>query len=154
MKALAVEQLYEYGQALYQRGDYSQAAVIFNRILAMDPSNKGAVDTAKLLNQKGQSITIPLQAEIAMPAVDASSVNAADKGNNFGNIFQGKVADTKVIEPLPEVTPATIDMSGANLDLKKDIQETDVAIEQLKNELAQLRTQIANGQQELNNSKK
>ncbi len=61
VRALAIEQLCQYAQAVYDRGDYPQAAIIFSRILRMDPENQGALDYANQLKRRGQVVFIPVK---------------------------------------------------------------------------------------------
>src|SRR5436305_1589672 len=60
-RSLVVEQLSVYGQAIYDRGDYVQAAQIFSKILSLDPQNKKALYYADHLKKKGQIVLIPVQ---------------------------------------------------------------------------------------------
>ena len=59
LRSLAIDQMYLYGETIFQRGDYSEAAKVFTRILEMSPNNKGALGYAKALNKKGEHISIP-----------------------------------------------------------------------------------------------
>src|SRR5262245_28518546 len=69
MRSMAVEQLYQYGRATYDRSNYPEAAKIFSRILVMDPQHEGALDYAKKLQKKGQNVVIPVR-----PIVDTVTV--------------------------------------------------------------------------------
>lgn len=125
MKTLALDQMYQYGQATYDRGDYKQAAIIFTKILSMNPTHIGAVHYANTLREKGEVVIIPALA--AMPEVPKAE-----------------------IQP---IMAKTVSMNN-NLDLKQDIQETDEAIQKLKTEVSDLRAEIAKGQQDFTDSKK
>jgi hypothetical protein len=129
MRSLTVDQLYQYGQATYERGDYTQAAAVFTKILSLSPQHMEAIKYAVDLRKKGQLVIIPVGAE-----------------NLQGSAKVMKPAET----PAAAVnTDGTID----NQDLKKDVQETDQAIDTLRQEVVILRAQIAKGQQDLANSK-
>ncbi len=120
MRSMAVAQLYEYGQAIYDRGDYSQAAKVFSRILAMDPEHAGALDYAKELKKKGEFVIVPVK-----PVSSAA---------------------TPVITKTPQATQQepteTTDSIPTDEDLKQYIEKTDQAVDRLQSDIAQLRTQI------------
>ena len=124
-RSLAVAQLSEYGQAIYDRGDYPQAAIIFSRVLRMDPNNKEALGYANTLKKKGQDVFIP-----------ASAVAVQSK---VSQIEQPVIVKEVPIDP--------------NQDLKQEIQTTDQAIESLKVEVSNLREQAANAEQEVSTEK-
>lgn len=151
MRSLAVEQMYEYAQAVYQRGDYAQAAVIFRRILAMKPDHEGAVEFATSLNKKGQHIVIPPQKDRSIKDVVVLEEKPA---KNYGNIYQ-KTSTVTALETTEEkhAEPAIEVKAISNRDLKQDMDDTDEAILRLKKEIAELRGQIAQGQSEFNKSK-
>lgn len=152
MKSLAVEQMYEYAQAVYQRGDYAQAAVIFKRILAMHPNHEGAIEFATSLNKKGQHITIPSKKECLMKDIPVEETKSV---KNYGNIYQKKAEKAVVLEKAEEKMQAMTadDMAFSNSDLKQDMSDTDEAILRLKKDIAALRSEIAQGKSEFNKSK-
>ncbi len=137
MRSLAVTQLYQYAQAVYDRGDYAQAATIFSRILAMDPANSAARSYAKKLNAKGQQIVIPPMP--TNPVIASAPIMVTPKG------VVKKIVEQPKKEATQEVTKSTYN----NEDLKNDLQEADRSIGELKSQVAALRSQIAEGQKDL-----
>lgn len=126
VRSMAVAQLYEYGQAVYDRGDYSQAAKVFSRLLSIDPANSGARNYAHKLNKKGEQVTIPPVPIVVAPVVTKEKVEQSME------------------------TPSQMTKSSySNDDLKRDIQEADQAIIKLKDQVSDLRNQIAQGQEYL-----
>ncbi len=121
MRTIAADQLYQYGQAIFDRGNYSEAAVIVSRVLKLAPQHEGARQIAEKLNKKGARITIP-------PAPVQPEVKAV--------VTQVKKTITN---PQPQ-------QSMTNQDLHQDIQSANQAIDTLKSEVADLRSQLSQGQ--------
>ena len=134
MRSMAVNQLYQYAQAIYDRGDYPQAATIFSRILSMDPAHSGARSYAAKLNKQGEQIAIP-----SMPvAVIVEPI-----------IVTPPKMVKKTVEPSKEEAPKQeVKATYNNEDLKKDLQDADQSIAELKDQVAALRNQISQGQKE------
>jgi tetratricopeptide (TPR) repeat protein len=128
MRSMAALQLFQYGQAVYERGDYSQAAIVFTKLLSMDPNNEAALKYARKLNSKGEHIAIPVSV-IKAPVVRAKKALRA--------VMQTPLKDKQVVTQQVQVSELSDQM-----DLKQDINEANLAIEQLKNQVFQLRQQI------------
>ncbi|MEI7998172.1 MAG: hypothetical protein WCH62_01520 [Candidatus Omnitrophota bacterium] len=111
MRSMAADQLYQYGQAIYDRGNYDEAARVFSKVLAMDSRHEGALGYAKELKKKGKTIEIPAS-----------------------------------IKPIQDA------QTDVNANLKQDIRQVDKNIERLKEEVADLHTQIVEGQKDLPNN--
>lgn len=115
MREMAITQLYQYGQAVHDRGDDAQAALIISRVLIMDASHPGARKLAETLNKKGAHILIPAKPQpVTLKPVEQKSTVIPSKDQD---------------------------------DLKQQIAATDQAIEQLKNQVSELRNQLSQGQQ-------
>ena len=71
MRSMAAQQLFQYGQAVYERGDYSQAAIIFSKVLQFDPDYQEARAYAQKLNKKEEHVTIaPARIKKIIPTSD------------------------------------------------------------------------------------
>lgn len=149
VRSMAVDQLYQYGEAIYDRGDYPQAAQIFTRILAMNPSHAAAIGYAKKLNQKGEHITIPEAPAVPTVVPVAPTVPAADVVAPKPVKKHTKAMVRHPAQKPVEKSVEKIVSHGTGDDLKQDIQEADEAIEQLKGQVADLRDQISQGQKDL-----
>ena len=129
MRSMAVSQLCQYGQVVYDRGDYPEAAKIFNRILAMDPDNAAAINYAQMLNKKGHVVVVPPR---PVPVPKPVVVDVALKAEVV------KVDPPKTAAPKVEATDTD--------DLKQAIQNADAGIEKLQTEVSDLRAQIKDNQ--------
>ena len=117
-RSMAAEQLFQYGQAVYDRGDLSQAAQIFSRVLVMVPEHAGAMQYAKILNKKGQSVTMPtrtLSVELASPQK-----------------FVEKSASLKANEDLKQNIQ---EVDQAIVTIQKDVAELRMQMAQERNDL-------------------
>ena len=122
VRSLAVDQLFEYGRAIYNRGDYPQAGVIFTRILKMDPQNQEALKYVEYLKKKGGGV---------MPTNPIPSIQA------FAVEKQHNPSDIEIFKDL-----------RSNQDLKQEISDSDQAIEKESNEIEGLRQLMKEHQQE------
>jgi hypothetical protein len=52
MKALTINALMEYGQSLYDRGDYNEATAVFNHVLTFDSHQAQALEYIKEMGSK------------------------------------------------------------------------------------------------------
>jgi|GEM_PF-4677191 len=112
-KSLAVEQLYQYGQEIYDRGDYNQASRVFSRILVIQPNHEGALGYVEKLKSKGKDV-------IATTGADTN--NEEDRAMEVSN---GSNDDLKQsIQAANEAINA----------LKNDIAQLHVHIDQINNE--------------------
>ena len=136
MRSMAAAQLFEYGKALYERGDYPQAAEIISKVLDMDPTHSKAIKIAKTLNQKGEHITLPKEEMIPVEKPKVTVQEAAKSKPAIKKNFAKLPVEVKV--PKQEVIKTT-----PNSDLTQDIQEANEAIKQLKLQVADLRGQIS-----------
>lgn len=71
MKILTVNALMEYGQSLYERGDYSEATAVFNHVLAYDSHQ---VQALKYIKEMGHS---PVPALGTADGLDTKSLKEA-----------------------------------------------------------------------------
>ena len=129
MRMLAAEEMFVYGQAIFNRGDYVEAANVFRHILKILPSHEGAISYAVELNKKGQHIDIPVQ-----PLKPAQ-----------------KHEVKKAAKPQEQAAPqAPIDPNG---DLKQKIVQADKTIGQLQKDITAINTQITQGEKEFQKDK-
>jgi TolA-binding protein len=136
-RTLAAEQLFQYGQAVYDRGDYSQAAQIFSRVLVLSPNHPEALGYVKNLKKKGQVVIVPERTGVVYPPSVKEIIPKPQPTRSK------KIAETPSQEPTPIASRTT--SSGDNQDLKQSIQEADAAIEKLKSDIADLRNQTVLG---------
>jgi hypothetical protein len=59
MRFLAADQIFIYGQAIFDRKDYYEAANAFSRLLWLNPAHKGGLYYAKELLKMGYRVFIP-----------------------------------------------------------------------------------------------
>jgi TolA-binding protein len=136
LRFMAAEQMFIYGQAIFDRGDYVEAANVFKRILAILPDHEGAISYAIELNKKGQHIAIP----VPPPVVKVVKPVAA----------QSIVAKPVATVPPPVVVQVS---SEPNDDLKQSIKQADLTIEKLKTDIIHINTQISQGQRDFQDDK-
>ncbi|MBF0489938.1 MAG: hypothetical protein HQL15_04895 [Candidatus Omnitrophica bacterium] len=101
IRTLAIEQLSQYGKTIYDRGDYSEAAVVFSRILAMDPQNQEAIFYANNLNKKGETVVIPVVS--ALPPADSGvkAVSSVQTSSTLTTITTGVTTASSVVSDIP-----------------------------------------------------
>lgn len=151
-RTLAAQQLFLYGQAVYDRGDYPQAAVIISRVLQMDPTQKEALEYARNLKNKGLDVFIPLTAEARHPSPEVNQSipqPQPEKPKKLSQVLAKQSSETSQV-PVPGLV--TVNFPD-NTDLRQAIQDADAAIEKLKSDISDLRTQIVQGQKEFQDSK-
>ena len=110
MRDLAVEQMYEYGQMLYERGDYHQAERVFERILSFDPQHAGSLHYMKSMD--------PSKVIAHAPSVMATSKPCCVIAKN---------------EPNPAEVPVV--SNDPNADLKEEIAARQKDLDKLKQDV-------------------
>jgi TolA-binding protein len=136
LRYMAADQMFIYGQAIFDRGDYVEAANVFKRILAILPDHEGAIEYAMELNKKGQHIAIPVVVKAVKPKAKV-------------------VAKQEIAKPLIVQAPPVVVLppSDPNDDLKQSIHKADQTIEKLKTDIIHINTQITQGQKEFQEDK-
>ncbi len=85
MRTLAIEQMYIYGEAIFDRGNYPEAAKVFSRILAIMPDYKETIGYAEALNKKGQHVVIPIRPVVveSLPSAVALKTDLSDPNGDL-----------------------------------------------------------------------
>ena len=100
MRTMAVDQLYQYGQAIYDRGEYAEAARVFSRILAMNPDHEGAVSYAKALKKKGTNVVIPARSYLVATNHQMGPSDFSDSSDMNGDLRKNIQEADQVVEKL------------------------------------------------------
>ena len=72
MRFLTINSLMQYGQKLYERGDFDEACAVFNRVLAYDRHQAQALNYIKEMGR----LTPPSSSQIALPVVDVADTQS------------------------------------------------------------------------------
>jgi len=132
MRVLTINSLVEYGQMLYERGDFNAASSVFNHVLRIDHHQAQAIKFLKDMGQK------PVITPDPVPEVKMVSIKEPIKPNIMEVVTETpvfKIVDISDTKGLKEAIEAK----------KKDIEELHAQIKQMRDYLAsQSESEISN----------
>lgn len=134
LKDMAVAQIFEYGENLYDRGDYEEARHAFEKVLQLDPQYKAASD---YLAQMGAQPSVVVTGRHSRTVVE--SVSREYTGNR--GIVTAPMARSIVITPVAATAPDTVLPAIADVsldDIRQQIAAEDSSIRQLNTSIARL----------------
>ena len=123
-RSLAADQLFIYAQAVYERGDKSQAERMFQRVLALNPKHPGAMRYVKDIKP-------------ALPSSDEQLAHLIQGTNNF----------MQSTAKLDNFATNYLSSSKTNAELQQNVQEADRAIAMLQSDIQELRNQLNHTQE-------
>ncbi len=127
MRFLTVTALMQYGQKLYDRGDFNEACAVFNRVLFYDAHQAQALQYLKDMGRASVPIPVSVTHSVLQPRVFQPMVSLQD------NIVIAKSEQEPMI---------AVDVNDTE-SLKKAIEAQRHIIEKLRAQIVQMRANLA-----------
>jgi len=133
MRFLTITAMVQYGQKLYERGDFNEACAVFNHVLTYDAHQAQALEYLKEMGHAPAVIE-----GVAAPVSSQSPIQF--QFQPVKPVVVGK--DKIVIADIDASTLTTVDVLDTG-SLKKAIEAKKQVIEKLRSQITQIRADLA-----------
>lgn len=135
MRFLIINSLVDYGQKLYDRGDFDEACAVFNHVLVYDHHQPLALRYLKEMGHLPAAMASPaLLEQLSKPAVPSENKIAVKKS--------AVAAVAPVVIPKSVIIWEKVDIADTQ-NLKAAIEAKKKAIEKLRGQIMRMRANIA-----------
>ena len=142
MKNLTIEALEQYGRQLYTRGDFEQAARVYEKALGFDAGNMKLRDKLTVISHKGYEVTMPPMPVIPIaPAKVVKVVKQVPVPVKSKTVDLVKPAKTGTSKKAPSITAQACPM--AKPQLVAPVVAVAVPPENMDQDLADLQKKIS-----------